>query len=168
MAIRGSCLCGGVTFEIDRAAGPFEICHCNRCRKVSGGAALATIGVRTESYRFLAGRELVRSFAAPILYGPPAYRSLFCARCGSPVPEPEPEGDTLEIPAGLLDDDPQIKPDKHIFVELAAPWDDLRDDLPRLTVRELVRLRTGEELPEDFTLRTHGSSGRPQRPGGRR
>jgi hypothetical protein len=31
--IRGSCLCGGVTFEIERAVGPFELCHCSRCRK---------------------------------------------------------------------------------------------------------------------------------------
>ena len=35
MAIRGSCLCGGVRFEIDRACGPAEFCHCNRCRKLS-------------------------------------------------------------------------------------------------------------------------------------
>jgi hypothetical protein len=37
--IKGSCLCGGVRFELDRAAGPFEICHCNRCRKVSGSVS---------------------------------------------------------------------------------------------------------------------------------
>ncbi|MFT5012829.1 MAG: hypothetical protein ACI9HA_001484 [Dinoroseobacter sp.] len=35
--IHGSCLCGSVRFEIDRAEGPFEIRHCNRCRKLSGG-----------------------------------------------------------------------------------------------------------------------------------
>ena len=38
--IRGSCLCGSVKFEIERAAGPFELCHCARCRKVSGSAYL--------------------------------------------------------------------------------------------------------------------------------
>ena len=26
----------------------------------------------------------------------------------------------LEIPAGLLDDDPEMKPDKHIFVDLKS------------------------------------------------
>ena len=34
--IRGSCLCGGVKFEITRATGPFELCHCSRCRKANG------------------------------------------------------------------------------------------------------------------------------------
>ncbi len=26
--ICGSCLCGGVQFEIARGIGPFELCHC--------------------------------------------------------------------------------------------------------------------------------------------
>jgi hypothetical protein len=157
MAIRGSCLCGGVTFELDRAVGPFELCHCNRCRKVSGAGSLAMIRVRTEHYRFLGGRELVRSFEAPLLYRPPAYRSLFCGRCGSPVPDPAPEGDSLEVPAGLLDDDPGLRPDKHIFVELMPAWDEIRDTRPRFSAAELHRLRTGRELPADFVLRTHAS-----------
>jgi hypothetical protein len=41
----GSCLCGGVRFEIERFVGPFELCHCTRCRKVSGSAYLTWLGV---------------------------------------------------------------------------------------------------------------------------
>ena len=44
MTITGSCLCGGVRFEVDRVVGPFELCHCNRCRKVSGSAFTAMVG----------------------------------------------------------------------------------------------------------------------------
>ena len=90
--VRGSCLCGGVRFEIDKAVGPTELCHCNRCRKVSGSAALLMIGVNAEDYRFLAGSEFVKTYAAPILYTPPAYHSTFCSECGSPVPPPTPDG----------------------------------------------------------------------------
>lgn len=157
MAIRGSCLCGGVTFEIDRAAGPIEYCHCNRCRKVSGSAALLAVGVNTKDYRFLSGRELVTSYAAPILYALPAYLSTFCSNCGSPVPVPDPEGTWLEIPAGLFDDDIGMRPDKHILVELAPPWDEMNDGLPRYTLPELHRLRTGQELPPDFQVLQHAS-----------
>ncbi len=53
--IRGQCLCGGVQFEIERARGPFELCHCARCRKVSGSAFMAGLGVRTEDFRFVCG-----------------------------------------------------------------------------------------------------------------
>ena len=42
--IMGRCLCGGVRFEIVQAVGPFELCHCNRCRKVSGSAFAAMLG----------------------------------------------------------------------------------------------------------------------------
>jgi hypothetical protein len=150
-------LCGGVTFEIDKAVGPVEFCHCNRCRKVSGAAALLMIGVNTEDYRFLTGRELVRTYAAPILYSPPAYHSTFCSNCGCPVPVPNPEGAWLEIPAGLFDDDPGVKPDKHIFVELLPAWDEIRDSLPQYTAKELYQLRTGKDLSSDFHMRTHTS-----------
>ena len=142
MAIRGSCLCGGITFEIDRAIGPAEFCHCNRCRKVSGSTALLTIRAKTEDYRLLSGRELVRSYAAPVLYKPPPYQSTFCSNCGSPVPEASPEGEFLDIP-----------PD----------WDVLSDDLPAYTRAGIYRLRTGHELPKDFELRWHASSHAPDK-----
>jgi hypothetical protein len=158
MPIRGSCLCGAVTFEIDKATGPVELCHCNRCRKVSGSSALASIGVRTDDYRFLTGREFVRTYDAPILYEAPAYRSMFCSVCGCPVPPPDVEpGHHFEIAAGLFDEDPGVTADRHIFVELTPAWDDTRDNHPRLTFRELHRLRTGGDLPPDFRMRTHGS-----------
>jgi hypothetical protein len=155
MPISGSCLCGGVTFEIDRAVGPAEFCHCTRCRKVSGSASLLTFRVQTADYRFLTGRELVKGYEAPILYRPPAYRVTFCSVCGTPVPPPEPEGESLEIPAGTLDGDPGIRPDKHIFVEFMPVWDDLRAELPAYTMPEIYQLRRGRAVPEGFELRTH-------------
>jgi hypothetical protein len=149
MAIRGSCLCGGVTFEIDRACGPVEYCHCNRCRKVSGSSALLTVRVNTKDYRLLTGRELVKSYAAPILHSPPAYHSFFCSNCGGPVPEPAPAGESFEIAAGLFDDDFGIRPDKHIFVDFMPPWDDLARALPAYTRREIYELR--RKQPDQHT-----------------
>ena len=153
MAIQGSCLCGGFRFEIDQAAGPFELCHCNRCRKVSGSASLAALGVRAEHYRVLAGSELVRTYEAPLLNRPPTYHAHFCSVCGSPLPPPEPDG-WFEVPAGLLDGDPGLRPDKHIFLELAAAWDVPADTIPRFTLRELAAERDAE-LPDHFELVTH-------------
>lgn len=157
MAIRGSCLCGGITFEIDRASGPVEYCHCNRCRKVSGSSSLLTVVVATKDYRFLTGRELVKTYAAPILYAPPAYQSYFCSTCGSQVPPPSPEGEFFEIAAGLFDDDFGLRPDKHIFVDFMPPWDDLHQELPAYTMKQIYALRRDRELPEDFVPRLHGT-----------
>ena len=131
--IRGGCLCGGVEFEIDRAVGPFELCHCLRCRKASGSAFAAALGVRADDFRLISGADLIRTFEAPLREHPPAYRVAFCSQCGSPVPSPAPGATWFEIPAGLLDDDPILRPDKHIFVDCKSAWFSITDSLPLFT-----------------------------------
>ena len=69
--LRGSCLCGGVRFEIQRAVGPFELCHCTRCRKVSGSAYVTWLGVRGEDFRFLQGVDLIATYERPVEESPP-------------------------------------------------------------------------------------------------
>jgi hypothetical protein len=77
------------------------------------------------------------------------------------VAEPSPQSEFIEIPAGAFDDDPGIRPDKHIFVEFMPRWDVLPDDLPAYTRAEIYKLRTGDDLPKDFELRWHASSHSP-------
>ena len=139
--IKGSCLCGGVRFEIDRATGPFELCHCSRCRKASGSAFVAGLGVRREDLRFIEGRELIRSYEAPIRESPPPYRTSFCSRCGSPMPDPDSTAPWFEIAAGVLDDDPELRPERHIMVEAKSPWFEICDALPQLDRAALTRHR---------------------------
>jgi hypothetical protein len=150
--IHGSCLCGVVRFEFTKPAGPFELCHCMRCRKVTGSAFFSGLYVRVEDFRLVAGEELITTYEAPILRTPPAYRASFCSRCGSPVPNPGPErpwrSGVLEIPAGLLDDDPGMKPDKHIFIELKSPWFEITDDLPQYDLPGLIAMRGKTKMPE--------------------
>jgi hypothetical protein len=140
--IHGSCLCGAIRFEIAKPTGPFELCHCSRCRKVTGSAFFSGLYVRVEDFRVVAGKELISTYEAPILREPPAYRASFCSRCGSPVPNPSGTSGLLEIPAGLLDDDPAMKPDKHIFVEMNPPWFEITDALPQYDLPALIRLRS--------------------------
>ncbi len=130
--IRGSCLCGGVRFELSRAVGPLELCHCSRCRKVSGSAFIAGLGVRREDFRYVAGQDLVTTYDAPILKQPPAYRSCFCRRCGSPVPDPTATAAWFEVAAGLLDDDPGVVPERHIMTDRKSPWYSIDDSLAQL------------------------------------
>jgi hypothetical protein len=139
--IHGSCLCGGIRFEFTNAAGPFELCHCTRCRKVTGSAFFSGLYVLIEDFRLVEGHELITTYEAPILREPPAYRASFCSRCGSPVPNPNGGAGLLEIPAGLLNDDPEMKPDKHIFVELKSPWFEITDHLPQCDLSALTKLR---------------------------
>ena len=102
---------------------------------------MAGLGVRRQDFRLVRGRELIKAYEAPLLESPPAYRVCFCTVCGSCVPDPEDESDWFEIAAGLLDDDPQQRPDKHIFVELKADWFQITDRLPQLDKKALLKHR---------------------------
>ena len=150
----GSCLCGRVRFHITKAVGPFEVCHCNRCRKFSGSYGIAALGVLEPDYTLIRGAEHIVTYEAPLLYDGPPYQTYFCRRCGCPTPPPK-ASDFFEIPAGLLDDDPGITPDKHIFVEFTPEWDEISDTLPQYTIRALYELRHGRSLPDDFEVRRH-------------
>ena len=139
--VKGSCLCGDVRFEIECAVGALELCHCSRCRKVGGSAFMAGIGVRRGDFRYVAGQDKVAIYDAPLLDEPPAYRSCFCRRCGSPVPDPTSTAPWFEIAAGLLDDDPGIRPARHIMVDYKAAWYPIEDGLQQLDKAALVAHR---------------------------
>jgi hypothetical protein len=146
--IRGSCLCGGVRFEIARAVGPFELCHCSRCRKVSGSAFVPWLFARREDFRLLQGEELIRRYEAPLRDKPPPYRTSFCGRCGSPVPDPTREGPWFELHAGVLDDDPGLRPERHILVEAKSSWFTITDALPQFDRPALTALRNSSSSPQ--------------------
>ena len=140
--MKGTCLCGSVVFSLVQTLGPFELCHCRRCQKYSGSAYAAFLTARVKGYQVLSGRELMRSYAAPLINAPPAYTVWFCSNCGSPVPDPAPQGEIFEIPAGSLDHPAETpKPDKHIFVDLKSDWEPLDEQPPRFTKKEIRAFR---------------------------
>ncbi len=136
---QGSCLCGLVRFYAGPLRGPLELCHCSRCRRSSGSAFAATMGVG--EVRFQAGADEVRRFELSVDNGPPAYARSFCKRCGSPVPDPEQRG-VQELPAGSLALLP-FPADRHIYVEHEAPWAP-SVTTPRLSSTEIRALRASE------------------------
>ena len=108
---------------------------------VSGSAFLAAVTALRSDLRLLTGYDLVERFTAPILKEPPPSRSIFCRRCGSPVSDPDGDGDRFEIAAGLLEGDPGVSPDKHIIVEVRSSWFRIDDTLPHFTEAEFIALR---------------------------
>jgi hypothetical protein len=145
--IGGGCLCGGVRFEIVRATGPFELCHCSRCRKASGSAFVPWLAVLREDFRLVKGEELIQRYEAPLRDEPPPYRASFCGRCGSPVPDPRWEGPWIEVHAGVLDGDPGRRPERHILVEAKSPWFTISDTLPQFDRAAIDALRNRTSSP---------------------
>jgi hypothetical protein len=110
-SVSGSCLCGGVRYEV---TGPFlraNSCHCSRCRKHTGAAASA-------QGRVPAGAELIKVFRPP-----GGMAKAFCGECGSSLFGGDwPEGEEVSIRLGTLDDEPGIRPQFHDFVADAPAW----------------------------------------------
>lgn len=125
--LQGSCVCGGIRFEISGPLEGIQQCHCSICRKASGTAAIATILVSADQLKWIAGEDLIRTFARPSGYG-----TAFCSVCGSPAPDSNAKRTRYGIPAGLLDGDPPLHVTGHIFVGSKASWDTIADDAPKL------------------------------------
>lgn len=118
---RGHCLCGQVQFEIRKPFKRFMLCHCSRCQRASGSAHVSNLFCSPDQLKWVAGEALVRRFDLP---GADRFGKSFCENCGSPVPHVGKDGSYVLVPAGLLDDDPGIRPQAHIFCGNRAVWDD--------------------------------------------
>ena len=115
----GSCLCGGVRYEIRPPFMFFHYCHCSRCRKSSGTAHSANIFLKVEQFSWIRGEELVKRFELPEAQ---YYCTGFCATCGSSLPWLSRNGKYVLVPAGTLDEDPQSTPQRNIYSASRAPW----------------------------------------------
>ena len=125
--LRGSCLCGGIRYEIDGPLSNPLHCHCSMCRKATGAAFRTRAGVAASSFRFTAGEALLARYASSEFE-----TRTFCSVCGSTlVTFSSANPNELGLPLGTLDDDPRVRAERHVFVASKAPWYEISDDLPR-------------------------------------
>ncbi len=126
--VTGSCLCQGVGYEIHGHLNTFLYCHCSRCRKVTGSAFAANLMVAPKDFRWTRGEELVGRFE---LAGARFFATGFCTRCGSSLPWLTQNAQTVVVPAGSLDGDPQVKPGGNIFCASRGSWYVDPESLPK-------------------------------------
>lgn len=123
----GSCLCGGVKYEVSGEIQAVTNCHCSLCRKMSGSAFSSGATVPAASFRFISGQELLREWESS-----PGYHRVFCGRCGSPlIKRKDGDPESLRLRVGTLDSDPAVKASKHTHVRSKAPWVEIQDGLPQ-------------------------------------
>ena len=125
--LEGSCLCGGIRYEVRGPVGRVSHCHCAMCRKAHG-AAFATYGrVERTDFVLVSGADEIASFQSS-----PGVSRTFCKRCGSTlqfISDKRPS--TFSLALGTLDDNPNVEVSLHIFVGSKAPWFQITDDLPQ-------------------------------------
>jgi len=123
-APRGSCLCGGVQFEVPETFEARTFCHCTSCKKLSGGVGTANGRVRGDEVTIVEGEELLRTYQ-------PAEGSAktFCSVCGSNLfGGGWPESDQASVRLSAIDSPLDTQPKKHIYVRSVSAWETLPDD----------------------------------------
>jgi len=116
LTIKGSCLCGGVRFELFEPPLLMGACHCSRCRKAGSGVYAY---VRAEAFHWLAGRDLLARYRPK----PPfRFTRSFCKRCGTALGVPD-SGRILAIAANCLDDDPGVRVSFDEFLPDRPSWE---------------------------------------------
>lgn len=125
--LRGSCLCGGIRYEITGELEQPLNCHCSMCRKATGAAFRSRARVRTAAFRWVAGEQLLTRYESS-----PGHVRTFCRVCGSTLVTFFPNSpEALGLAMGTLDDDPGAEPRLHVYVASKAPWHEITDSLPR-------------------------------------
>lgn len=122
--IKGSCLCGKVTYEISGEVGEIVHCHCETCRKAHGSAFSSVAAVNDADFD-LYGCEQLNSFESSS-----GKVRHFCSNCGTQIYAKRNGTDHLILRLGSLDDDPRTREANHIWVSQKAGWYDINSDLP--------------------------------------
>ena len=126
MTMTGGCLCGAIRYEVDGRVSSYWLCHCSKCRRVSGGPFATAALCRIGAFRFVSGEDEIRTFESDS-----GYATSFCGRCGSPTPSVREDEGHVVLTPGTLDAGYAGRLVRHIFVGSKAGWDVITDDIPQ-------------------------------------
>ncbi|MGR3634515.1 MAG: GFA family protein [Shimia sp.] len=118
--LRGSCLCGDITFETSAPPQGPSMSHCSQCRKQSGGVWASA---------FVAEKALQISGDVLWFEASKIAKRGSCPRCGAYLFWKAHDEDTMSFAMGALDGPTGIKIEKHIFVADKGDYYDIADGL---------------------------------------
>lgn len=125
----GKCLCGECRFEFRGPPQQSGFCHCNMCKRATGGAFAVLAQVRLKDVSWT-GRQASSYRSSPI-----ATRG-FCRRCGTPLYLQYDGDEVIRFTAGCLDNPEGLEPSGHYGVESRLAWADIAIDLPAEKTKE--------------------------------
>lgn len=112
---KGGCHCGAVRFEARNPPRFVARCHCNSCRRTTGGAFSTWIGFRNDQIRWLTRPAFHESS--------PGVRRGFCPKCGTPLSFGGGKWpDETHFLVGVFDDPSRYVPTVDVFTEDALSW----------------------------------------------
>lgn len=116
--IKGSCLCGAVSFEVVNAFEKLFLCSCGQCRQITGSAFASNLFVGIEGFDWLEGSGYIVNYQ---MSGRDISKS-FCRVCGSGVPWANGDGTKMIVPAGSLSEPVNVAERVRIFASEQPSW----------------------------------------------
>lgn len=152
--IKGHCLCGTVSFEIDpEGIVLFNNCYCKSCQRNAGTGYVSQIQVLRSSFHWLGGEQDLKQFESS-----PGVNRAFCRHCGSRMPQTEIPGDFVPVPAGVLNENPGQLPEVNMHLNAKAPWALVDESI------DGVEDQGSPEFWEHFMKRKQNNSRKDRRP----
>lgn len=116
--LTGECLCGRVKFSITDNFKAFYQCHCKQCQQLTGSAFASNMFTGPDNIQWLSGQDQIANYEHPSR----EFSKSFCRTCGSAVPFINRTKTSLIVPAGSLNEQPDIQPQANIFTSEEACW----------------------------------------------
>ncbi|WP_294615271.1 GFA family protein [uncultured Roseovarius sp.] len=116
--IKGSCLCGVVSFEVTNTFEKLFLCSCDQCRQITGSAFASNLFVGIKGFDWLNGIDDIIKYQVP---GRDISKS-FCRVCGSGVPWANGNGTKMIVPAGSLNEPVNVVERIRIFASEQPIW----------------------------------------------
>ena len=135
LAARGQCLCGKVEVHVPSTTSKVAACHCNMCRKWSGGPLL---GVDCENAIDIVGEEYVSVYESSEW----AERA-FCSQCGTHLFYKLKKDNHYSVPAGLFNADVELKFNLQIFTDEKPGYYEFSNKTMNMTGAEIESHLTG-------------------------
>ncbi|SMP01133.1 GFA family protein [Shimia sagamensis] len=120
--LKGSCLCGDITFETEAEPQGASMCHCGQCRKQSGGIW---------SSAYVADNDLTITGDVLWFEASQTAKRGSCQRCGSYLFWKAHDEDTISFALGAVDGPTGLELTKHIFVRDKGDYYALADGVPQ-------------------------------------
>ncbi|MGI9303510.1 MAG: GFA family protein, partial [Gammaproteobacteria bacterium] len=93
--LRGSCLCGGVAYEVRAPLKMVHNCHCSRCRKARAAAHTTNGFTKIDGVSYVRGGDKLKNYKVPQAR---YFTQVFCKTCGAGRPRLDAERDIAVIP----------------------------------------------------------------------
>ena len=130
--VTGRCLCGGVKITLPGSLKDVGVCHCDMCRRWSGGP---TFAIHADKDVEIEGREHVGSYRSSDW----AERA-FCKVCGCNLYYRLVEADSYVVMAGLLEDQSDLSLASQIFIDEKPDFYSFANETTTMTGAEVFAM----------------------------